>query len=70
MGKLLTIEFSDIPKLSTINKVLKFTKLFRDPEPKTPLEEEALALLKARGKELEQERRHPHLKKKKKKVGP
>jgi hypothetical protein len=70
MGKVLTIEFSDIPKITTLNKVLKFMKIFRDPEPKTPLEEEALALLKARGLELEREKKFPHLRKKKKKVDP
>ena len=46
--KSLYITFDDISKLDTLAKCRKFIKIFADPEPRNPLEEEALALLKRR----------------------
>jgi len=50
--KNLYITFDDIPKLDTLAKVRKFRNIFLDPEPKNPLEEEAVALLKIRYDEI------------------
>ena len=50
--KNLYITFEDIPKLDTLAKCRKFRKIFFDPEPRNPLEEEAVALLKQRYDEL------------------
>jgi len=46
--KNLYITFDDIAKLDTLPKCRKFIKIFADPEPRNPLEAEALALLKSR----------------------
>ena len=46
--KTLYITFDDISKLDTLPKCRKFIKIFADPEPRNPLEEEALTLLKRR----------------------
>jgi hypothetical protein len=50
--KNLHITFEEIPKLDTLAKIRKFRKIFFNPEPRNPLEEEALALLKKRYDEL------------------
>ena len=46
--KTMYITFEDISKLDTLHKFRKFIKIFADPEPRNPLEEEAVMLLKRR----------------------
>ena len=46
--KTMYITFEDISKLDTLHKCRKFIKIFADLEPRNPLEEEAVMLLKRR----------------------
>ena len=52
MKKSLFVSFKDIFKLDMLHKCRRFLKIFADPEPRNPLEEEAVNLLKRRYDQL------------------